>query len=177
MAADEKLTAFLEPGSGSSSETARGDFCQPWRGQAAARWNRRATRPNAIKVSVINDRVDPASATWPLTDHVPGSLRLDPPNEPKTVDPPSRTKKGELTVNICALPSSSPIATNIPQPVIAPVRPVANQNSALVLVRFVIVCTPSDNVKAVGDTGVKDGMFAPSGPANVTIAVTKSLVV
>jgi len=35
--------------------------CQPWRGQPAARWNRRATRPNAIRVSVINDKVDPVS--------------------------------------------------------------------------------------------------------------------
>jgi hypothetical protein len=38
------------------------------------------------------------------------------------------------------------------------------------------VCTPSKKVKAVGLTCVS-GMFAPRGPANVTIAVTKSLVV
>ena len=38
---------------------------QPRRGQAAARLNRRATSPNAIRVSVINDRVDPVSGTWP----------------------------------------------------------------------------------------------------------------
>ena len=41
---------------------------------------------------------------------------------------------------------------------------------------LLIVCTPSENVKAVGVTAVS-GMFAASGPANVTIAVTKSLVV
>src|SRR5205814_10650366 len=50
-------------GSGPSGGTARGDFCQSWRGQAAARWNRRAAAPNAIRVSVINDRVDPVSGT------------------------------------------------------------------------------------------------------------------
>ena len=45
--ADEKLTAFVELERG--------------RGQAAARLNCRAATPNAIRVSVINDRVDPAS--------------------------------------------------------------------------------------------------------------------
>ena len=50
-------------GSGPSGETPRGDFCQPWRGQAAARLNRRATRPNAIRDRDINDKVDPASGT------------------------------------------------------------------------------------------------------------------
>ena len=52
VGADEKLTAFLEPGSGPSSGTPRGDFCQPWRGQAAPRLNRRAATPSAIKVNV-----------------------------------------------------------------------------------------------------------------------------
>jgi hypothetical protein len=56
------------------------------------------------------------------------------------------------------------------------VGPVANLKRKLVLVRFVIVCIPSDSVKAVGVTRVS-GLFFPSGPANVTIAVTKSLVV
>ena len=57
--ADEKLTAFLESGSGPSGGTPRGDFSR--RGQPAARLNRRAATPNAIRVSVINDRVDPVS--------------------------------------------------------------------------------------------------------------------
>ena len=41
--------------------------------------------------------------------------------------------------------------------------------------RFVIVCTPSENVKAVGVT--EPLKFGARGPANVTIAVTKSLSV
>jgi hypothetical protein len=56
--ADEKADGY-GTGSGPSGGTPRGDFCQPWRGQPAARWNRRASRPNAIRVSAINDRVDP----------------------------------------------------------------------------------------------------------------------
>jgi hypothetical protein len=39
-----------------------------------------------------------------------------------------------------------------------------------------IVCTPSDNVKPMGLMDVK-GVFGASGPANVNITVTKSLVV
>ena len=74
--ADEKLTAFLKPGSGPSGGTPRGDFCQPWRGQADARLNCRATRPNAIRVSVINDRVDPASGVAMPGPHTPGLERF-----------------------------------------------------------------------------------------------------
>src|SRR5204863_6001486 len=66
-------------GSGPSGGTPRGDFCQSWHGQAAARWNRRAATPNAIRVSVINDRVDPVSGTGADTSaHVPGALALCP---------------------------------------------------------------------------------------------------
>src|SRR5215471_10720481 len=61
VAADEKLTAVLESGSGPSGGTPRGYFCQPWRGQAAARWDRRATRPNAVKDRNNNAKEDPAS--------------------------------------------------------------------------------------------------------------------
>jgi hypothetical protein len=42
--ADEKLTAFLEPGSGPSGGTA--EMPAPWRGQAGSRFNRRAATPN-----------------------------------------------------------------------------------------------------------------------------------
>src|SRR6516165_2157415 len=77
--ADEMLTAFLELGSGPGGGTPRGYFCQLWRGQPAARWDRRATRANAIRVSVINDRVDPASGTEALTLHTPGLSLLPPP--------------------------------------------------------------------------------------------------
>jgi hypothetical protein len=56
-------------GSGPSGGTPRSYFCQPWRGQPAARWNRRATRPNAIRVSVITVRgSSPRPAQWRV-DH------------------------------------------------------------------------------------------------------------
>jgi hypothetical protein len=58
---------------------------------------------------------------------------------------------------------------------IAPVGPVSNRNVDELL-RFVSVCTPSENVKAMGVTSVSD-KFGARGPANVTIPVTKSLVV
>ena len=45
-----------------------------------------------------------------------------------------------------------------------------------VAVRFVIVCTPSENEKDVGDTKV-NGMSGARGPASVNIPDTKSLVV
>jgi hypothetical protein len=51
-----------------------------------------------------------------------------------------------------------------------------NANDEESAVRFVIVCTPSENVKAVGVTKVT-GMFGARGAANLTNAVTKSLVV
>ena len=60
--------------------------------------------------------------------------------------------------------------------VISPVVPVANSKKAVATVRLVIVCTPSFNVKASGVTKVSD-IFGVRGAANVTIAVTKSLVV
>jgi len=61
--------------------------------------------------------------------------------------------------------------------VIAPVGPVANANEKSTEgVRFVNVCMPSENVKAVGDTLVR-AMFGASGPANVTVPDTKLLVV
>ena len=63
------------------------------------------------------------------------------------------------------------------QPVIVPAGPVITWNVEVTLgVRFVIVCTPSENVKAVG-VMVDNGMFGASGLANVSITVTKSLVV
>jgi hypothetical protein len=40
----------------------------------------------------------------------------------------------------------------------------------------VSVCTPSENANAMGITSVS-GMFGASGPANLTIPDTKSLVV
>ena len=54
------------------AERQEATFCQPWRGQPAARWNRRATRPNAMSVSVINDRVDPPSGVALPGLHTPG---------------------------------------------------------------------------------------------------------
>ena len=62
------------------------------------------------------------------------------------------------------------------QNVIVPEASVENRKLAPVALRFVIVCTPSDNVNAVGVTG-KWSRFAPRGSDNVIIAVTKSLVV
>ena len=61
-------------------------------------------------------------------------------------------------------------------PVMAPVGPVVKKKEAPEAVRFVMVCTPSESVKAMGVTLV-NGMFGARGPANVTIADTKSLVV
>ena len=37
----------------------RGGFCQPWRGEPAARLNHRAARPSAIRVRVFNDKGRP----------------------------------------------------------------------------------------------------------------------
>src|SRR5262249_27473579 len=150
--ADEKPLAFSEPGSGPSGATPKGDFCQPWRGQPAARWNRRATRPNAIRDSVINDSVDPVSATAPADSlvHCPGAEKFAPLSL-KEIRPASR---GSLfpswTVNNVVL---GEVATCTFHNIIAPVGPVANANEKSTEgVRFVNVWMPSENVKAVGDT-------------------------
>jgi len=71
-------------------------------------------------------------------------------------------------------PLSAPAWTD--QTVIAPVGPVAKLKLEPMALKFVMVCTPSESVKAVGVTLV-NGMFGARGPANVTIADTKSLVV
>lgn len=163
-------------GSGPRGGTARADFCQSWHGQAAARWNRRAATPNAIRVSVINDRVDPVSGTVGDTSaHVPGMFALSPvanlvgrktlPRSPDDCGPPP-------TVWICPVglcPSTS-------HAVIMPSGPVAKLKLDVLALRFVIVCTPSKSVKAVGVTLV-NRMRGARGPANVTVADTKSLVV
>src|SRR5204862_6368448 len=73
---EEKLTAFLEPGSRPSGGTPRGDFSQPWRGQAAARLNCRAPTPNAIKDRDNNAKEDPASGTAAV-DHIPSESTLE----------------------------------------------------------------------------------------------------
>src|SRR5207253_2363731 len=154
-------------GSGPSGGTARGDFCQSWQGQAAARWNRRAATPNAIRVSVINDRVDPVSGTVEDTSaHVPGALALCPnavvplrcPKSPGNRLPPP---------TVLMDPLRAPALTD--QTVIAPVGPVAKLKLEKLALKFVMVCTPSERVKAVGVRLVK-GMFGARGPANVTIA-------
>ena len=82
-----------------------------------------------------------------------------------------------LMVNIsCSVGSMTPTS----QKVISPRKFVANRatwicRSGVVLLNVYI---PSNNEKAVTwDVTSVSGMFAPSGPANVTIAVTKSLVV
>src|SRR5262249_12661096 len=81
---NEKLTAFMEPRSRPSAGRPRGDFCPSWSGQAAARLNCRAATPNAIRVSVINDRVDPVSGTPATVGHTPGWSWVC-PNAPPTV--------------------------------------------------------------------------------------------
>src|SRR5437588_9845688 len=144
----------------------------PWRGQAAARWNRRATRPNAIRVSVINDRVDPVSGTWPPTIHMPGLERTSPagpvwrcPRSPGLMLPPPAVD----------MPPSKPWAEMFHADG-RPDGPVAKKNEDPIALTLVIVCTPSDSEKARGVT-VPNGMFAARGLANVIITVTKSLVV
>jgi hypothetical protein len=57
-----------------------------------------------------------------------------------------------------------------------PAAPVATWMYHVNASRLMIVCTPSENVKAVG-VMVCNGLFGASGPANVNIPVTKSLVV
>ena len=145
----------------------------------AARLNRRATRPNAIRVSVINDWVDPESGT--LRAHVPGAskLRPDSPVPSGCVVEPSSNMAIPTVLNdsIWCPPVPSMIDASTVQPMIDPDASVAKKNDvAPFAVRLVIVCTPSDDVNAVGVTWVS-GMFAPSGPANVSVTVTKSLVV
>ena len=55
------------------------------------------------------------------------------------------------------------------------VRSEMETRARVTALRLLIICTPSDNVKAVGVT--KPIKFGPRGSANVTIAFTKSLVV
>jgi hypothetical protein len=136
--------------------------------------NCRAATPNAIRVSVINDRVDPVSGTLEDTrDQDPGArvtpnarglfTTLESPGE--RVPPP--TDKMDPAA----------FSTSTSHTVIAPVGPVANRNAEeKKALRFVMVCTPSESVKAVGVTLVNP-MFGARGPANVTVADTKSLVV
>ena len=65
--------------------------------------------------------------------------------------------------------------TSTSQNSIWPVGPVTKKKTENILVRLVIVCTPSENVNAKGVTkSLKPG---GRGPANVTIPDTKSLVV
>ena len=147
-------------------------FCSPWPGQVAGRWNRRVTRPNAIRVSVINDWVDPVSATAPTVVHVPGESKLAP--KPVSLAPWS-WMRGTRNVVVRINPVTTSTLTN--QPVIVPAGPVTNWNIEVTLgVRFVIVCTPSENVKAMGEM-VVSGMFGGRGPASLIIPDTKSLVV
>jgi len=103
--------------------TARGDFCQPWCGQAAARLNRRAARPNAIRVSVINDRVDPVSGTPRASCHRPGLLWLA-PNESSAKIAASSLVTFVFTVVMSAMPMINASAYHL---VIAPVGPVAKK--------------------------------------------------
>src|SRR6266550_3681877 len=146
---------------------------QPWRGQAAARWNCRAATPNAIRVSVINDRVDPVSGTGEDTSaHVPGALVLCPDAIVPVSVPRSRGVWGPPPY-VEMDPLRATATTD--QTVIAPVGPVAKLKLEKLALKFVMVCTPSESVKAVGVTLV-NGMFGARGPANVTIADTKSLV-
>ena len=185
--AGEELTAFIElelairPDQRRTSlsyETGLSNsICaarQPRHGQAAARWNRRAATPNAIRVSVINDRVDPVSGTVEDTSaHVPGALALCPIADVPLrcpVSPGDRLPPPTVVME----PLRAPALTC--QTVIAPVGPVAKLKLEKLALIFVMVCTPSESVKAVGVTLV-NGMFGARGPANVTIADTKSLVV
>jgi hypothetical protein len=98
------------------------------------------------------------SAAPATLDHVPGELLLSP----------------ELVGNAPSSFVGNPVASvvDIPPPVtfimtfhcvIAPVGPVPNWNKkAIEGVRFVSVCTPSENVNAVGVT-VVSGMFGAKG--------------
>jgi hypothetical protein len=125
-----------------------------------------------MRVTVIKNKVDPVSATPPTLDHVPGEELLD----PKLV---ADVAPVSLVVNpVASVVPIPPPVTLIPMfhCVIAPVGPVANWNRTPPEVRFVSVCTPSENVNAVGVTNVS-GMFGAKGLANVSIPDTKSLVV
>src|SRR5678816_3409048 len=109
-----KSHGVLEPGSGPGGGTPRGDFCQPWRGQPAARWNRRATRPNAIRVSVVNDRVDPVSGVAMPWIHTPGLSLLLP--MASDVCPPSPAPRTSLKVKIEDPPPSASTAQEMISP-------------------------------------------------------------
>src|SRR5262249_15504757 len=129
-----------------------------------------------MRVSVMNERVDPVSATGGRTVHSPGLKRLK-PLEPSGSNPASEISHGGLLM--VSIPAKEKMLdTSTCQSVMKPDASVENTkdekprgDSA-----WVIVCTPSDNLKTIGVTWVKFS-FAPSGAANVTIAVTKSLVV
>ena len=159
--------------SGPSSGTARGDFCQPWRGQAAARLNRRAATPNAVKDRDNNVTEDPTSGAD--RTHVPGVSRIlaAPGGFRENAKSPT-SSGGPVTLKVL-IPPLDVIAETV-QRVIWPVGPVAKRKRIEVALRSVIVCTPSENEKWMGVTAV-NGLFAPSGLANDNIPDTKSLVV
>src|SRR5262249_5022285 len=172
---NEKLTAFMEPRSGPSAGRPRGDFCPSWSGQAAARLNCRAATPNAIRVSVINDRVDPVSGTPATVAQTPGWSWVC-PNAPPTVTPKSIVWLTSFIVLISSTPPKRKTSTF--QSLMAPVGPVSKWKVSdwpRPGVRFVMVCTPSENEKAMGVTNPLK--FGARGPANVNIPDTKSLVV
>jgi len=159
---------------GPSGRTARGDFCQSWRGQAAAHFNRRAARPNAARDRNNNAKVEPASGTDAL--HTPGMPRFIPETSfwpGVLVRPVSNTFPDAFSISMMLPPNRLAKRLHI---VIDPVGPVPNRNDELAALRSVIVCTPSENEKASGVT-IVSGMLGPKGLASVTVAVTRSLVV
>src|SRR5689334_3487468 len=143
------------------------------RGQAAARLNRRAATPNAIRVSVINDRVNPVSGTAvPRPAHDPGVATIPAPT-PKMVPRSNAFDPKLLRVWI----SPDGVSNCTSHATIEPLL-VANWNmKSIEGVRFVNVCTPSENVNEVGVNVVSCGCFSGRGLANVTIPDMKLLLV
>src|SRR5262249_30583453 len=108
-------------------------------------------RPSAIRVSVINDRVDPASGTWRL--HTPGLCVFLPIT--KSIPLPIAPKSSWVSIrsprDVLMIPTS--VFAVMPHMEISPRALVTMLKSGIIEgVVLVSVCTPSDKVKAVGVT-------------------------
>jgi len=79
VSADELLTAILELEDGRSSQNGKRQFVLALARSACCPFECQAATPNAIRVSVINDKVDPVSATTaPTVVHVPCAPKMNP---------------------------------------------------------------------------------------------------
>ena len=118
------------------------------------------------------DKVDPVSGAGTPVVHTPGENAAPEDSSPR--NPSSKANSSGVKRSVVMEPSPELANTTMNHSVIAPVASVAKEKLPPEL-RLVSVCTPSVNVNRVGKTPPLK--FGARGPANVTIPVTKSLVV